>query len=320
MFFSKGDQGWQFGSNYERGTLLTSGMSGDATYDAAYATTGLVGTVRSYNGSKGFGFITGQGQFSDVMFSRHELPDDAREVRGNFLEGRSVIFNAIIKPDGRAKATSVSMQAEEGKSLPGQIKVYSDNHRNGLLTSHALPDVDIRFRIEDFNKTSLNPALKLANDLVIFQYKYLPDGKCVVTTIQFQTSQIASKYGQVVAAHTGGGAVAGVKRPVTMVHQPVVVHPSSLKVQRSSEVPVQATGQYMAGTIKSYNPTKGWGLISTPGIPAGTAGQAGDVFFMKSNLPQQEVRDTELTGRSVNFELVKTPDGKCRAHNVVLVS
>lgn len=292
-------------------------MSGDAELDATYATTGLVGTVRSYNGCKGFGFITGEGEFSDVMFSRRELPDDAREVRGNFLEGRIVLFDAIIKPDGRAKATAVSMQAEEGLSLPGQIKVYSYSHKNGLVTSHALPDVEVRFRIEDFNKTSLNPGLKIDNDLVIFEYKYLPDGKCVVTSIQFQTSQIAKKYdhlNQLAAAHTG----AGVKRPVNMVHQAVVVHPSSLKVHKSSEVPVQATGQYMAGTIKSYNPTKGWGLISTPEIPSGTAGQAGDVFFMKSNLPQLEVRDTELTGMSVNFELMKTADGKWRAHNVVL--
>lgn len=283
--------------------------------DAGYATTGLVGTVRSYNGSKGFGFITGEGQFNDVMFSRFELPEDAREIRGNMIENKSVTFDAVLKSDGRAKATAVSVQAQEGQSIPGIIKIYSDKHRNGVVTSHALPGVDVRFRIEDFSKSSLDPNLRLDRDLVLFQYKYLPDGKCVATTIQFQTSKIAGKYGQV---ETRNGAGAGTKRPVNMVHQPVVVHPSSLKALKNSEVPVQITGQYLAGTIKSYNPTKGWGLISTPGIPSGTNGQPGDVFFMKSNLPV-EVRDTDgLTGRTVNYELVKTHDGKCRAHNVLI--
>lgn len=283
--------------------------------DASYAAHGLVGTVRSYNGSKGFGFITGEGQFNDVMFARNELPEDAQEIRGNMIEQKIVTFDAVIKSDGRAKATAVSIQAQEGQSIPGIIKIYNDKHRNGLVTSHALPGVEVRFRLEDFNKSS--PTGRLDKDLVIFQYKYLPDGKCVATTIQFQTSQIAAKYGEVITK-ANNGAGSGTKRPVNMVHQPVVVHPSSLKAHKPSEVPVQVTGQYLSGTIKSYNPTKGWGLIATPGIPSGTNGQPGDVFFMKSNLPV-EVRDTEgLTGRSVNYELVKTNDGKCRAHNVLI--
>jgi len=85
----------------------------------------------------------------------------------------------------------------------------------------------------------------------------------------------------------------------------------------NGDVPVTTTGEFMDGNVKSYNPTKGWGLITSRGIPKGGNGQVGDVFFMKSNLPS-EVRDSLRQGQSVTYELVKTPEGKFRAQSIVL--
>merc|ERR1712039_1077897 len=79
-----------------------------------------------------------------------------------------------------------------------------------------------------------------------------------------------------------------------------------------SAVPTTSTGQVITGTVKSYNVQKGWGLIVSPGIPGGERGVAGDVFFMKSNLPQ-ELRDLSIAGTEVRYELCTTPDGKFRA-------
>merc|ERR1712039_280449 len=78
----------------------------------------------------------------------------------------------------------------------------------------------------------------------------------------------------------------------------------------------QGTGKFMTGSVKSYNPFKGFGFISSPGV-------TGDVYFMRLELPD-EVRDIresdqiDLNGRSCSFELALAPDGKFRAKGVVL--
>jgi len=332
---------------------------------------GITGSVRSYNGSKGYGFISGPpGPFNDVMFARNELPIDAKEVRGNFLEGRTVNFDAQLKPDGRAKATSVQIIAEEGKELPGVIKSYSERHGYGFLTSTCLED-DVRFQASDF--PPLKPGVELKGGLVLFEtMQSSGDGKLKVAKVMFQTKKIAEQFlassgmpGNVMPGMgragvgvdltgfvqqaalmgmAGGGELAaltgllGMKRGADMISvrqpgQPAIKQKkpdvavtstgkympgiSGIKQPKSSPVEVTATGKQMSGHIKSYNPTKGWGLISSPGIPSGGAGKAGDVFFMKSNLPVH-LRDTELGGQNVSYELMRAPDGKLRADKIMV--
>merc|ERR1712032_414802 len=89
----------------------------------------------------------------------------------------------------------------------------------------------------------------------------------------------------------------------------------ALKQQKTEPIATVPTGKHMSGSVKSYNPAKGWGLISSPGIPSGGAGKSGDVFFMKSNLPV-ESRDQDITGYNVTYELMRTPDGKLRAQSI----
>lgn len=305
------------------------------------AASGLMGTVRSYNGAKGYGFITGQGAFADVMFSRHELPEDAREVRGKFIEGRTVTFNAEIKPDGRAKATAVSIVAAEGLPLTGTVKCFMPQNGFGYIQSHSLPGTDARFKLSDFQGVADGNALK--GQLVIFEYTALADGKLRVSKASFQTAKIAEQvkmsgmgmmgmqgmqgmHGmpgmQMGGMQMGGmpmGGMMGMQQGVKRGPQDMMTgFGQAFKMQRSADVPVTSTGQFMQGSIKSYNAAKGWGLISSPGIPSGGAGQAGDVFFMKSNLPQ-EVRDQSIQGRQVQYELVRTNDGKYRANNIAVM-
>ncbi|CAE8640420.1 unnamed protein product, partial [Polarella glacialis] len=325
-------------------TCTTMDAGGDIT-------TGLTGTVRSYNGAKGFGFITGQGAFADVMFSRMELPEDTREVRGKFIENRLVSFDAMIKPDGRAKATSVMLMPQQGLGNPGTIKSYSDKHGYGFVSSHSLPGSDAHFKKGDFS----NPVSggNLQGELVIFEADTLPDGKMRVTKIQFQSAKIAEKVNGGASMGMGMGMgmpnMMGANQVMQQMNQMNPGMPmaqqmammqalqmqqmgmgmqgmkrgasdmmgGAFKVAKTADVAVTTTGQIMNGSVKSYNPQKGWGLIASPGIPSGGSGASGDVFFMKSNLPM-EVRDTNVTGQSVTFELVQTNDGKYRAQNVAM--
>mmetsp|Transcript_26450 Transcript_26450/g.42398 ORF Transcript_26450/g.42398 Transcript_26450/m.42398 type:complete len:101 (+) Transcript_26450:1-303(+) len=74
-----------------------------------------------------------------------------------------------------------------------------------------------------------------------------------------------------------------------------------------------STGRSAAGMIKTYNSQKGFGFISSPGIP-------GDVFFMRTSLPAgaQDLQGTDLQGKSVNFEVAQTTEGKMRAENITV--
>ncbi|CAK0796373.1 unnamed protein product [Prorocentrum cordatum] len=99
----------------------------------------LSGLVKSWNGLKGYGFIPG-GQTAevegDIMFSRNELPADAREVSDKVLRGRQVQFEGQRGADGRAKATAVALFPVEGYPLPGEIKSYPREER--LRVRHQL--------------------------------------------------------------------------------------------------------------------------------------------------------------------------------------
>merc|ERR1712003_139940 len=83
------------------------------------------------------------------------------------------------------------------------------------------------------------------------------------------------------------------------------------KKQKSGPVPTMSTGNRLKGMIKSFNTGKGFGFVSAAGVP-------GDIFFMKSDLPQQSQEDRNLSGQAVSFELTQTMDGKSRAASITL--
>jgi len=314
---------------------------------------GLTGTVRSYNGSKGYGFITGpEGAFNDVMFARKELPEDAKEVRGNFMEGRTVIFDAHLKPDGRAKASSVFIQSDEDWDLPGRITSFGEADGCGFLSSTCFNE-EVRFQVSEL--PDIPPGVDPTGQLVIFRATQDEDGSLKTTKILFQTAKMAEKI-------MTGASIPGVRSNVSgqlkrgagmmdfsTMQQPfkqqafgtaqrplkqVALVPFNyiaqqataaiqaameqpIKQQKSDPVPVTPTGRHMKGVVKSYNPSKGWGLITSPGIPSGSAGKAGDVFFLKSNLPLN-VRDVDISGYKVGYELMRAPNGNLRAQHILM--
>lgn len=157
---------------------------------------GTTGTIKSYNGLKGFGFITADGVSGDVMFTRQVLPSDALSVHGKFLEGRQVAFVLEQKPDGRLGANSLQIPAVEGKELMGSVKNFSDRNGYGFITSSAVDGKDIRFTTGDLPYAVSKEAITGA--LVLFSMQVLPDGKLRATNLSFQTD------GQTASAAKGG--------------------------------------------------------------------------------------------------------------------
>ncbi|CAE8678378.1 unnamed protein product [Polarella glacialis] len=151
---------------------------------------GLSGVVKSWNGSKGFGFITCDSLAGDVLFARTEMPQDVKEVRGKFLEGRPCVFDAQQQADGRFKATNLALPYVEGKSLAGQIKSFSEKHGYGFITSSSLTE-DVRFQSSDVPQ--LPPGTSLKEELVTFDVMPMQDGKLRVSKLFFQSNKIAER-------------------------------------------------------------------------------------------------------------------------------
>mmetsp|Transcript_102087 Transcript_102087/g.184148 ORF Transcript_102087/g.184148 Transcript_102087/m.184148 type:complete len:99 (+) Transcript_102087:2-298(+) len=85
---------------------------------------------------------------------------------------------------------------------------------------------------------------------------------------------------------------------------------TGMKSPAPTETP---TGKSAYGMVKTYNGQKGFGFISSPGVP-------GDVFFMQTSLPAEvrSLHGKELQGKNVNFQVSQTSDGKMRAQDVTM--
>lgn len=62
------------------------------------------GAIKSYNSSKGFGFISTAGVSGDVFFMRTALPEALRETHGKELTGQKVHFEVLQSSDGQMRA------------------------------------------------------------------------------------------------------------------------------------------------------------------------------------------------------------------------
>merc|ERR1740121_3467714 len=151
---------------------------------------GYSGTVKSWNGVKGFGFISSDQMHGDVFFMRTDLPPDTKEVREKFLSGKSVTFQAASGPDGRARASNVQISSVEGDFMAGEIKSFSEKHGYGFINSSGCAG-DVRFGVSDMDP--LKPGAMIKGELVLFKAEQMPDGKVKASKVMFQSSKIASR-------------------------------------------------------------------------------------------------------------------------------
>lgn len=296
------------------------------------------GTVKTYNGVKGFGFITNSTlQEGDIFFGREALQDDAKEVQGKFLEGRTVYFNAQQQEDGRYKATSVAVPYEEGKPVAGKIKTFSERNGYGFATSAAL-ETDVHFKADIVPQHM--PGISLKEELVIFEVKTLPDGKVAASSMRFQSAKIWDrlKGGEMAAMYGMGGGMGmmGMDMGMGMMGGGGPMMGGYMKgggsgmmhggksggkgsvgpkggVPRAfaekpmpSSAPSSSGSEKANGVVKSYSEKNGYGFINVPGMPM-------DIKFGKQDLMQL---GNVTPGTQVNFSCVQDPMGRFVAQQV----
>jgi len=255
------------------------------------------GTVKSWNGAKGFGFISDSTLGGDIFFSRAELPEDAKEVQGTFLTGRPVVFDAAQNPDGRYKATAVVVPFVEGQSLAGRIKSFSDRNGYGFITSSSLTE-DVRFQKTDL--PTVGPGVKVQEQLVTFEVTRRPDGKLMATKVRFQSRRIADRVGAGGDNMMGGGMGMGSMGMGGMGMGGMGMGGMGMGGMGMHD------GGFMHGTIKSYSEKNGYGFINFHGYPA-------DIKFGRHDLSGVA---NVTAGSAVTFTLNQTMDGRMTATNV----
>ncbi|CAE8700594.1 unnamed protein product [Polarella glacialis] len=67
------------------------------------------GMIKTYNGQKGFGFISSPAIPGDVFFMRTSLPAEVQSLHGNDIQGKNVNFQVSQTSDGKMRAQDVTM-------------------------------------------------------------------------------------------------------------------------------------------------------------------------------------------------------------------
>lgn len=80
----------------------------------------LVGTVKSYNEGKGYGFVTVPERSQDVFFQTKDLPADL-EATGMSPEGASVSFTVRLSKDGRPQMQDAELLSHPPEPVPMQV-------------------------------------------------------------------------------------------------------------------------------------------------------------------------------------------------------
>jgi len=246
------------------------------------------GVVKSWNGMKGFGFITSDGFGGDVMFSKKDLAEDLREVQGKFLQGKAVAFDAAEGVDGRMKATAVQLVMVEGQAVAGMIKSYSEKNGYGFINSTAMGGEDLRFQNRDIPQAAM--GANIIGQLVTFQVKTRPDGKMMACQLQFQSGQTAQRFSQL-------------GFPDGMAHNP---SPKGFgKGGMMQGGCGGGDGGMKTGMVKTFSEKNGYGFITSPGQPS-------DIKFGQADL----AGGTVTSGTQVSFSVAYLPDGRIQAKNV----
>eukprot|EP00927_Polykrikos_kofoidii_P047186 TRINITY_DN4129_c0_g3_i1.p1 TRINITY_DN4129_c0_g3~~TRINITY_DN4129_c0_g3_i1.p1 ORF type:complete len:671 (+),score=131.67 TRINITY_DN4129_c0_g3_i1:104-2014(+) len=180
-----------------------------------------------------------------------------------------------------------SAAASTGTPLAGIVKSYSDRHGYGFINIAGDP-TDIKFG--KYDMIGSRPVGR--GDAVHFFATVGRDDRVKAEQVCLleEASTIANSR----------------KRAADVLPPPAP--PAKILKPQDVKAGETYTGERMTGVVKCDHNLRGFGFITDTGEP-------NDVFFLKYTVPD-ELRDTDLTGRTVNFEVVMTAEGKMRAHDM----
>jgi len=265
-----------------------------------------VGTIKSFNAAKGFGFIGSSSmEGQDFFFSRRDVP---MQLQGAPLQGMVTAFKVTTSPDGKIQARELvfaggagmaprtmlvpqrgqpmqmQMQMQmgpprgNGQRLQGTVKTYNTERGFGFASSPAVSG-DVYFKGQGIPFQPGSP--------IEFTLKTMPDGKAQARDV----APGGSQQGGYMGGPQQGGYMGG--------------------PQQGGYMGGPQQGGYMGGGggdggtqmafVSSYSPKNGYGFMTVEGL--------GDVFFKKTLVPAH-LQEADLKGIQASIAIRMTPDGK----------
>lgn len=272
-----------------------------------------VGTVKSFNLRKGWGFIecpeTQEIYGKDILFQKSELP--AHVEKGDRL--------SFSITQGRNGVLAVGLQLLD--KVPHQMKSLPDN---GLLQDSAAPGAGAGMGPSMGNFTgvikSYNPQKGwgfvecletqqiYGKDILVLKEELRGVPVSTGQRVAFSVSQ--GRKGPLATSIRllgggGGGATPGLDRA------PILAQPGRGTKRKLQEAEEQASQSFL-GTIKSFNPTRGWGFVEC----AETHQIYGkDILVLKDELAGVSVGP----GQRVSFSVVQGRNGPLATDIQILV-
>ena len=269
----------------------------------------LVGTVRSYNPNKGFGFLFMDGRSQDIYFSKSTLPMELQEETN--LEGSQFQFNVNAsgnKPQAQELQLVTSAPIKR-PAAPSQSPGTGSGPPAKRLRGPGAPVVAP-------SGQNLPPGGKGMSGTLG------PGGKGPGMAMP-PMPMPGGKGMPGMPNHKGNGCrgmnqqgMQGMQsmNPMGMQQGPSMAQQAAMAMAANAESVRPATAfsspgaERHRGSVKSFNPQKGFGFITCPSLQS-------DVYFNSRNLADH-MRTAQLDHRQVSFTVRHLPDGKLQANNI----
>jgi len=275
----------------------------------------LVGTVRSYNPNKGFGFLFMDGRSQDIYFPKSTLPIDLQEETN--LEGSQFQFNVNAsgnKPQAQELqlVTSAPIKRPAPPQSPGTGSGVPPAKR---LRSPGAPVVAP-------SGQNLQPGSKGMSGTLVpgkgpggkgpGMAMPMPGGKGMPGMPNKGNgcrgmNQMQGPGMQSMNAMPMVGGNMGMQQGPSMAQQAAMAMAANAPVRPAPSLSPGAEARHR-GSVKSFNPQKGFGFITCPSLQS-------DVYFNSRNLADH-MRTAQLDHRQVSFTVRHLPDGKLQANNI----
>mmetsp|Transcript_29423 Transcript_29423/g.47009 ORF Transcript_29423/g.47009 Transcript_29423/m.47009 type:complete len:444 (-) Transcript_29423:172-1503(-) len=261
----------------------------------------VTGVIRSFNATKGFGFLASDQVDRDIYFMKRALTKDVRDCLedSGFIDlvGHSVACTVNYTTDGKPQASEVILTVmKEDDFLVGNVRSFSEKSGYGFLNCDGY-ESGVFFKLK-FVPEHLQRG-NLVGQPAKFNLKVTEDGKCQANTISFKKPMMTAQMFAMMQSQMKGGQMKGggmgMGNPMAGM-QMMQVAPKGAGGKGGGN------GQTASGNVVSFNPAKGWGFIQSPSV-------MGDIYF------KAEGGDFS-PGAPVSFVLNYTIDGKPQAANV----
>lgn len=276
-----------------------------------------VGRVKSYNPSKGYGFLTSASVQGDVFFTKKDLPTSCQDAQIKDLTAR---FKLVIAEDGKPQAKQVTVQGATsavaalpwgGKGMNPMALLFGKGGGGGGWGGSWMGGGcgggcfkggggcgaggcggkgggGVWKQAAEKRDRALHGVVKNYDDGRGFGFINTPE---VPVDVYFKGQGLSFSAGDRVSFYlnyTQDGKPQG--RAVSLGFE---------------------DGESCQGTVKSYNSAKGFGFVQVPDRP-------GDVYFKKDCLPSH-MQDQQLAGREASFLVHLAPDGKPQVQQMDIV-